>query len=126
GAATQSSSNFRSASGNVNVSVQQQTQIRQSVLSSRNVARVSNVNFAVSVGAVVPSRVHVVGIRTFPVLIEAFPQFRDDSFFVADDDIVVIDHLVTAVDDDDVAHGGSSGGSVAALDLSREEIIEVQ
>jgi hypothetical protein len=125
----------------VNLSVQQQTNIRQSVLSARNVARVRDVNFAVNVGAVVPSRVHVVSIRTFPVLVQDFPQFRDNEFFVADDDIVVLDRSRRIVDVVPVgprsrfAHAGSSGGggsvsggggSVAALNLSREEIIEVQ
>src|SRR5439155_1238205 len=47
------------AGGNVNLTAQQRTQIQQTVLASSNVPRVNNVNFAVSVGTVVPTSVRV-------------------------------------------------------------------
>src|SRR5262249_43147253 len=99
-AATQGTSNatIRSASGRVNVTAEQQTRIRQSVLTARNAPRVNRVTFALNVGVVVPSRVRVASFSTFPVLVEAFPEFRDDQFFVADDDIVVVDRSHRVVD----------------------------
>jgi peptidoglycan hydrolase-like protein with peptidoglycan-binding domain len=97
------------------------------------VPRASRVDFALNVGVVVPSHVHVVSIRTFPALIEIFPQFRDDEFFVADDDIVVLDRSRHVVD---VVPAGprsrfsqaapSGGGPAVALNLSGDDIREVQ
>src|SRR5262249_58527814 len=93
------------------------TTIRQSVLSARNVPRVTNVNFPVHVGTVVPTHVNVVSVSTFPALIDTFPQFRDDSFFVAEDEIVVVDHSRRIVDAIPVgprarfSQGGSNVGS---------------
>src|SRR5262249_57150924 len=92
GAAT-TSSTIQSASGRVSLSAQQQTTIRQSVFSARNVPRVNNVNFAVNVGVVVPSRVHFAPVSRFSAFIDVFPQFRDDEFFVADDDLFLLRHI---------------------------------
>src|SRR5262249_42747187 len=98
GAATQSSSSFRSASGRVTLDAQRQTRIRETVFSARNAPRVNSVNFALNVGVAVPSRVHVASIRTFPTLVEFFPEYRDDSFFVVDDDVVIVDRSHKVVD----------------------------
>jgi len=113
------------------LSAQQQTTIRQSVLSARNAPRVSKVNFAINTGVIVPSRVHVASVATFPVLIDAFPRFRDYSFFVVEDEIVFLDRSRRVVEVVPVgprarfSRGGSST-SVAALHLSEAEIREVQ
>src|SRR5262249_17720985 len=146
-AATQSNAPTRSLSGRTTVTAQQQTTIRQSVLSARNVPRVTNVNFAVHVGTVVPTHVNVVSVSTFPALIDTFPQFRDDSFFVAEDEIVVVDHSRRIVDAIPVgprarfSQGGSNVGSQSGSNvesrgganlgssfnnLSQTEIREVQ
>ncbi|KGJ70758.1 hypothetical protein BJA5080_06599 [Bradyrhizobium diazoefficiens SEMIA 5080] len=129
-------------SGRVSVNAQQQTTLQQSVLSSRNVARVnaSSINFQVNTGVVVPRSINVVSVSAFPALIDVFPAFRDDSFFVVDDEIVVLDRsrrivdVVPAGPRTRFSHagriggggGGVSGGSAAALNLSPEEIRVVQ
>ncbi|XIA64055.1 peptidoglycan-binding domain-containing protein [Bradyrhizobium sp. TZ2] len=114
------------------------------MLSARNTPRVNvnSVNFAVNRGVVVPPRVNFVSVRTFPSLIEVFPQYRDYSFFVVEDEIVFVDRERRVVDvvpagprrhfsrSSTGGRGGGSvaagGGSVAALDLSEAEIREVE
>jgi len=89
----------------------------------------------------------VVSVSTFPALIDTFPQFRDDSFFVAEDEIVVVDHSRRIVDAIPVgprarfSQGGSNVGSQSGSNvesrgganlgssfnnLSQTEIREVQ
>jgi peptidoglycan hydrolase-like protein with peptidoglycan-binding domain len=105
------------------------------VLSARNAPRVNvnSINFAVHRGVVVPPRVNVVSVTVFPSLIEVFPQYRDYSFFVVEDEIVFLDRERRVVDVVPAGPrtrfsraGRGGGGSVAALDLSEEEIREVQ
>jgi peptidoglycan hydrolase-like protein with peptidoglycan-binding domain len=127
----------QSMSGRVQVSEQQQTKLQQSVLNSRNVARVnaSSINFRVNTGVVVPRTISVVSVAAYPALIDIYPDYRDDSFFVVDDEIVVLDRsrrivdVVPAGPRARYARGGGvgrGGGSVAALDLSPDEIRIVQ
>ncbi len=127
----------QSMSGRVQVSEQQQTRLQQSVLSSRNVARVNaaSINFRINTGVVVPRNISVVSVAAYPALIDIYPDYRDASFFVVDDEIVVLDErrrivdVVPAGPRARYARGGSvghGGGSVAALDLSPDEIRIVQ
>src|SRR5205807_10511159 len=122
----------QSMSGRVSLNAQQQTTLQRSVLSSRNVARVnaSSINFQVNTGVVVPRNISVVSVSAFPVLIDVFPAFRDDSFFVVDDEIVVLDRsrrivdVVPAGPRTRFSHAG--GGSAAALNLNPDEIRVIQ
>ena len=116
------------------LSAQQQNTIRQSVLSARNAPRV-NVNaihFAVNSGVVVPSNIRIVSVSTFPVLVDVFPSFRDYSFFVVEDEIVFLDRDRRIVEVVPVgprarfSRRAASGGSFAMLNLSPQEIREVQ
>jgi len=129
----------QSMSGRVQVSAQQQTRLRESVLNSRNVERVrvdnNSINFRVNAGVIVPRNISVVSVSAYPALIDIYPDYRDDSFFVVDDEIVVLDRsrrivdVVPAGPRARYAHQGSSSGarsSVAALDLSADEIRIVQ
>ncbi|MGL3110066.1 peptidoglycan-binding protein [Bradyrhizobium sp. BR 1432] len=129
----------QSLSGRVQVSAQQQTTLQQSVLSSRNVDRVrvnfNSINFRINTGVVVPRNISVVAISTFPVLIDIYPAYRDDSFFVVDDEIIVVDRSHRIVDAipagprTHFARRGSvsgGGGNIAALDLSPDDIRIVQ
>ena len=127
----------QSMSGRVQVSAQQQTRLQQSVLSSRNVDRVrvktNSINFRVNTGVVVPRNISVVSVADYPALIDVYPDYRDDSFFVVDDEIVVTDRSRRIVDvipagprTHYARNSSSSGGSVAALDLSSDEIRVVQ
>ncbi|WP_247436522.1 peptidoglycan-binding protein [Bradyrhizobium sp. 139] len=122
----------QSMSGRVSLNAQQQTTLQSSVLGSRNVARVdaSSINFRINTGVVVPRNISVVSVSAFPVLIDVFPAFREDSFFVVDDEIVVLDRSRRVVD---VVPAGprtrfshAGGGSVAALSLNPDEIRVVQ
>jgi Putative peptidoglycan binding domain len=125
----------QSMSGRVSVTAQQQTRLQQSVLGSRNVTRVSasSINFRVNTGVVVPRHISVVSVSAFPVLIDLYPAYREDSFFVVDDEIIILDRsrrivdVVPAGPRTRFSHaGGRGGGGVAALDLSPEEIRVVQ
>src|SRR5262245_20681651 len=127
----QSGASMQSQAG-AQISTQQQTRIQQSVLSARNVPRVNRVNFDIRTGAVVPRSVHFASVTTFPVLVEFFPQFRDDSFFVVEDEIVIVDRSHKIVDVIPAGPrarfsraGGSHGAgasSAAVVDLSEPEI----
>ncbi|MDA9408112.1 peptidoglycan-binding protein [Bradyrhizobium sp. CCBAU 45384] len=130
----------QSMSGRVQVNAQQQAKLQQSVLNSRNVERVrvndNAIHFRVDAGVVVPRNISVVSVSAYPALIDIYPDYRDDSFFVVDDEIVITDRSRRIVDvipagpRTHFAHRGSSsgttGGSIAALDLSPDEIRVVQ
>jgi hypothetical protein len=88
-----------SASGsNVTLNSEQKTRIRETVINSSSAPRVSNVNFALSVGTVVPSSVRFASLP--PALIEINPGWRSYSYFVVRDEIVIIDprtHRIIAI-----------------------------
>ncbi|HLZ04202.1 MAG TPA: peptidoglycan-binding domain-containing protein [Bradyrhizobium sp.] len=144
GAATQSQTNTaqsrtqgtvaQSLSGRTTVTAQQQTRIQQSVLSASNVPRVNinNINFTINTGVVVPSRFRVVAVSTFPVLIDEFPAYRDDSFFVVEDEIIIVDRSHRVVDvipagpRTHFARRAVGNESFAALNLGPDEIRVVQ
>jgi hypothetical protein len=73
----------------VNINVQQRTEIRQTIIKQGNAPRVSNVNFSVSVGTVVPSTVQVVVLP--PRVYEIYPQWRGYRYFIVDDRIVIVE-----------------------------------
>jgi hypothetical protein len=85
------------AGGSANLTTEQRTQVRQTVLTGSNVPRVNNVNFALSVGTTVPTSVRVVGVP--PPLIEIYPQWRGHMYFVVGDQIIIVDrnHRIVAV-----------------------------
>jgi peptidoglycan hydrolase-like protein with peptidoglycan-binding domain len=114
----------------VNLTSQQRTRIQQTVLAGRNVPRVNSVNFALSTGTVVPTSVRVVDVG--PELIEINSQWRGYKYFVVHDDVVIIDNSrkIVAVVPTGSSRGGArlntGGGSASALNLSEEQIREVQ
>ncbi len=136
GAAREGTSNtsFRSATGRVTLDRQREMTIRETVLSHRDAPRVSRVDFALNVGVVVPTHVHAVPITRYRELVEVFPEYRSDEFFVVDDDIVVMDHsrhvvdVVPAGPRSHYAHAASPGssGPAVAIELTPVEIREVQ
>jgi Protein of unknown function (DUF1236) len=85
------------AGGSANLTTEQRTRVRQTVLTGSNVPRVNNVNFALSVGTTVPTRVRVVAVP--PPLIEIYPQWRGHMYFVVGDQIIIVDrnHRIVAV-----------------------------
>jgi len=84
------------AGGSVTLTAEQRTRIRQTVLVA-GAPRVSNVNFALSVGTTVPTSVHVVEVA--PVLVEIHPEWRGFFYFVVGDEIIIVDrnHRIVAV-----------------------------
>jgi len=75
---------------NVSLNDQQRTQIRDTVINSRSAPRVSNVDFNVNVGTVVPrGRIHMVAVpRT---LFRIQPRWRHYMYFVFNNEIVIVD-----------------------------------
>jgi len=72
----------------VNINDQQRTRINQSV-AKLDVKPITNVNFSLSVGTVVPRDVH---LATLPAdVVEIVPQYRGFSFFVVRDEIVIVE-----------------------------------
>lgn len=122
-----------SQSGHTRLSAQQQTHIRQTVLSESSVPRVqaNDIHFQVHRGVEVPSHVSVVSVSRYPALIDAFPYYRDDSFFVTEDEIIFVspDHrVVNVVPVGPRAPFAREGGSYGytAVNLPPDQIREVQ
>ena len=51
--------------------------------------RVTNVNFSINVGTVVPRTVRVVAVP--PTLVEIHPEWRGYIYFVHDDEIIIVE-----------------------------------
>jgi hypothetical protein len=86
-------------SGGVTLNAQQRTTIRTTVLQGSNAPRVSNVNFSVNVGTVVP-RTGVTLVAVPPTLIEIHPAWRNHVYFIVDDRIIIVEpesHRIVAV-----------------------------
>lgn len=129
-ASEESSGSVRTEAGTT-VNAQQQTKIKESVLSAKNAPRVEHVNFAIRTNTVVPSHVHVAEISTFPILVETFPRYRDDSFFVVEDKIVIVDRSHRIVDVVPVGSGDHFGRAhstttTTTVELSEPEIRQLQ
>jgi hypothetical protein len=86
--------------GNVQLSEQQRTQIRTTVINGHNVPRVGHVDFDVRVGTAIPrGRIHVVPVPETLVRIE--PRWRGLLYFVYQDEVVIVNphtmHIVAVV-----------------------------
>jgi Protein of unknown function (DUF1236) len=73
----------------VNLTTEQRTKIRETVLAGSNAPRVSNVTFALNVGTVIPRTVKVVDVPE--PLIEIHPEWRGFRYFVYNDEIIVVE-----------------------------------
>jgi len=76
------------ASSNVSLTTEQRTTIRQTVLTS-SAPRVTNVNFNVRVGTVVPRSVRIAPLPATLISIE--PTWRGYMYFVYQDEIIVVE-----------------------------------
>ncbi len=72
-----------------NISTEQRTRIRQTIVKESNAPRVTNVNFTVSVGTVVPRTVRLAPIPV--TVIEVMPAWRGYDYFLVGDDIIVVE-----------------------------------
>lgn len=75
---------------NVSLNEQQRTQIRETVINSRSAPRVSNVDFSVNVGTVVPRR-HIHLVRVPETLIRIEPRWRHYLYFVFNNEIIIVE-----------------------------------
>ena len=79
------------AGASANLTTEQKTKIRTSVIQSSNAPKVSrsSINFNISVGTVVPRSVHFVTVPE--TIIEIHPAWRGYSYFVVDDEIIIVE-----------------------------------
>ncbi len=73
----------------VSLNAEQKTKIRETVIRSSNAPRVTNVNFSVSVGTVVPRTVRYAPLP--PLLVEYYPTWRGYHYVIIDEQIVIIE-----------------------------------
>lgn len=86
--ASSTTSSSTNINANVNINDQQRTRISQS-LARTDVRPLTNVNFSLSVGTVIPHDVH---LATLPAdVVEIVPQYRGYSFVVVRDEIVIVE-----------------------------------
>lgn len=81
-----------------NITTEQRTRIRQTVMSTSNAPRVSKVDFSVSVGTAVPRTVHLVPVPT--TIVEIQPAWRGYMYFIVGEQIVIVEpdtHKIIAV-----------------------------
>jgi Protein of unknown function (DUF1236) len=118
-----SASKSEKSGDRVQLSEQQRTSVHQTVLKEKNVNRVNQVNFSISVGTRVPRSVHLVALPAS--VISLVPQYRSYQYFVANDEICIVDpssyEIVEVIAASDrTARGGDRGGS-GMLTLTAEE-----
>jgi hypothetical protein len=88
GGSKQGSAQRSMTSSNVSLTTEQKTKIRSTVLTG-SAPRVTNVNFDIKVGTVVPRAVRVAPLP--PTLIEIQPSWRGYMYFVYQDEIIVVE-----------------------------------
>jgi hypothetical protein len=76
------------AGGSVALTTEQKAKVRASVLTG-NAPRVTNVNFSIRVGTVVPRTVRLVTVPS--TLVEIHPAWRGFLYFVHGDEIIIIE-----------------------------------
>jgi hypothetical protein len=71
------------------LNTEQRTKIRETVLRGGNVNRVTNVNFNIRVGTVVPRSVILVTVPS--TIVEIYPAWRGYLYFVVEDEIIIVE-----------------------------------
>jgi hypothetical protein len=110
-----------STGASVSLNTQQRTQI-SSVVARTNVEPLRNVNFAISVGTVVPNTVR---LHPLPAdIVTIVPQYRGYSYVVVEEEIVIIEprsHRIVAVLPYEGGRKGAATRSSRKVELSRED-----
>lgn len=78
----------RPAGDSVTLTAEQKTKVRSTVLTS-SAPRVTNINFSINVGTVVPRTVKLVAVPA--PLIEIHPAWRGYMYFVYNDEIIIVE-----------------------------------
>jgi hypothetical protein len=112
------------ASGNrVQLSDQQKTNVHQTILKERNVNRINQVNFSISIGSRLPRSVHLVALPAS--VIALVPHYRSYQYFVVNDEVCIVDpasyEIVEVIKVSDRTAQGGDRGSSATLMLTEEE-----
>jgi hypothetical protein len=81
------SSNTAQSGGAKNLNPEQKTKIRETVIKSG--PRVTNVNFSISVGTVVPRTVKFAPLPT--VLVEVYPEWSGYEYFIVGEEIIIVE-----------------------------------
>jgi hypothetical protein len=76
-------------STSTSLNTEQRTKIRETVLRGGSVNRVTNVNFRINVGTVVPRSVTLVTVPS--TIVEIHPAWRGYLYFVVGDEIVIVE-----------------------------------
>jgi hypothetical protein len=79
----------KSGDGGKTLSAEQKTKVRETVIRSSNAPRVTNVNFSVTVGAVVPRDVRFAPLP--PILVDIYPQWRSYQYVIVEERIIIIE-----------------------------------
>jgi len=79
----------RSERTNVEINEQQRSRIRDVVVSHRDIPRLSNVNFNIRVGTVVPRSVRFVAVPED--IVRIYPRFRRHRIIIVGDEILIVD-----------------------------------
>jgi len=111
------------SSQRVQLTEEKRTNINQTILRDRNVNRINNVNFSISVGTRVPRSVHLVALPA--TVIEIVPEYRSYRYFVVDDQICIVEpstyEIVEVIRVSDRTAGRDGRGSSGALMLTEKE-----
>ena len=75
--------------GQVTLSSEQKTKVRETVIRSSNAPRVTNVNFSVNVGTVIPRETRLAPLP--PILVEIYPQWRSYRYVIVEERIIIIE-----------------------------------
>jgi Protein of unknown function (DUF1236) len=80
-------------SGNTNVSVslttEQRTKIRETVFKGSNAPRVSNVDFSIKEGTVVPRTVHIIEVPE--LIVDIHPEWRGFRYFIVNEELIIVE-----------------------------------
>jgi hypothetical protein len=79
----------REGRSTVSFTSEQRTKIRETVFKEKNAPRVTNVNFSLNVGTVVPRTVHIIEVPE--VIVSFHPEWRGYRYFIVNDEIVVVE-----------------------------------
>jgi Protein of unknown function (DUF1236) len=77
------------AGATTTITTEQRTQVRQTIIKESNAPRVTNVNFSLNVGTVVPRTVTIVVLPM--TVVEIYPAWRGYYYFIVDDRIVIVE-----------------------------------
>lgn len=110
--------------GERQVTEQQRTRISTSIRQA-NVQPVRNVNFSVSVGAVVPASVRFYPVT--PAIVEVYPQYRGYEFVLVEEEIVIVEprtrKIVTVIETGGSGRAASRTRGKLSLTEKQREVI---